>query len=326
MNAGDGATAPQPLTNDALDLTPQTDFAGPALAFDFPALLVGVAEHVEGPTGCTVFLFPAGARVAMDVQGGSPGYIGDYGFLHAICLAGGSLLGLEAATGVQAELFAQNGYATAWGSWALVSGAIVFDWGGRGNAIYPDKLLGRAAVRAARPGWFSLGRRGAGAHVTVGNGPRFDQGERSGQGGAFHQYGPTKIAAFTVVNAIGAVMDRDGRVVRGHRDRVSGERYTAAVNVQRLLSSGEGPAPSGGNTTLTVVVTNQAFERDALQQIGRQVHSAMARAIRPFYTTLDGDILYMVTTGEIENPLLDGASFGTLASELVRDAVLAAVS
>ena len=31
-------------------LTPVTRFKGPALAFDFPALHVGVAEYAEGPT------------------------------------------------------------------------------------------------------------------------------------------------------------------------------------------------------------------------------------------------------------------------------------
>ena len=35
----------------------------------------------------------------------------------------------------------------------------------------------------------------------------------SGQGGAFRQIGSVKIAAFVVVNASGAVTDRDGRVV-----------------------------------------------------------------------------------------------------------------
>ena len=46
-------------------LAPVTVFEGPQLAFGFPALRVGVAEYEEGPTGCTVFWFPA-SEVAWD--------------------------------------------------------------------------------------------------------------------------------------------------------------------------------------------------------------------------------------------------------------------
>src|SRR5204863_5448168 len=133
------------------------------LELDFPGLEIGVAEYDEGPTGCTVFHFPAGAAVATDVRGGSTGTIGGTGeWLHAVCFAGGSAYGLEAATGAAAELFARRGYSTAWTDIAVVFGAIIFDFGRRDNAVYPDKELGRAAVRAARPGRFPLGARGAG--------------------------------------------------------------------------------------------------------------------------------------------------------------------
>ncbi|MBD0331003.1 MAG: P1 family peptidase, partial [Thermoleophilia bacterium] len=194
------------------------------LEFAFPGLRIGVAEYEEGPTGCTVFHFPAGAACAVDVRGGSPGMLGPYDFVHAICLAGGSLYGLEAAAGVSAELFAQRGYATGWTDIPVVAGAIIFDWGPRQNAIYPDKELGRSALRVAREGCFPLGRRGAGRSATVGKGISYDQFEYAGQGGAFRQLGPTKVAVFSVVNAVGAIVDRSGRVVRGNLDRETGER------------------------------------------------------------------------------------------------------
>ena len=47
------------ISNDHLDLTPQPPPPGPVLEFDFPGLAIGVAEYPEGPTGCTVFHFPA---------------------------------------------------------------------------------------------------------------------------------------------------------------------------------------------------------------------------------------------------------------------------
>jgi L-aminopeptidase/D-esterase-like protein len=71
-----------------------------------------------------------------------------------------------------------------------------------------------------------------------------------------------------------------------------------------------------------VLVTNQKLDRRELTQLGRQVHSSMARAIYPFHTLMDGDVLYTVTTAEIENRDLSVATLGMLASELMWDAIL----
>jgi hypothetical protein len=51
----------------------------------------------------------------------------------------------------------------------------------------------------------------------------------------------------------------------------------------------------------------------------------MARAIQPFATEEDGDVLYAVTTGEVENPGLSAVDLSVLASELAWDAVLSSV-
>jgi 6-aminohexanoate-oligomer endohydrolase len=317
-------------TNDNTSLTPTTTFEGRALHFDFPSLKVGAAEYVEGPTGCTVLLFPTLAQVAVDIRGGSHGTLltDERDRVSAICLAGGSLLGIEAATGVTAELFAQSGYGARWNSIPLVSAGIIFDYGLRQNSIYPDKELGRAAVRAAREGVFPLGAHGAGASATVGKGLGFELRETAGQGGAFRQVGPSKVAVFTVVNAVGAIVDRDGRVVRGHFDAETGQRYTFMEGLQRKLARNEPvEPPKEDNTTLTVVVTNQRLTAErgptwSLRQFARTVHTSMSRAIQPFHTLRDGDVLWAVTTNEVDNPALDDVALGVLASECAWDAVL----
>ncbi len=298
-----------------------TQFDGPALEFDFPGLRIGVAEYEEGPTGCTVFHFVEGATMERDVRGGSPGTFGEFEWVDAICLAGGSLYGLEACTGVAAEPFAQRGYDTGWMSIAAVAGAIIFDWGPRDNAVYPDKDLGRAALRASREGRFPLGRRGAGRSATVGKTFGFEYAEPGGQGASFRRLGPTSLAVFTIVNAVGAVVDRDGRVVRGHFDPPTGERRALVEGIEARVT-GE---PPPGNTTLTVLATNQKLDRELLRQLGRQTHASMARAIHPFHALTDGDVLFAATTNEIENEALDSVTLGVLASELAWDAVLSAV-
>ena len=134
---------------------PHVPTVGRVLEFDFPGLSIGVAEYEEGPTGCTVFVFDgAGLTFTADVRGGSTGNIGlQYGFAKAICFAGGSLMGLETASGVAAAVFAERGHEHVdWNDVPAVAGAIVFDYGRRRTGIYPDHELGAAAYRAAAPG------------------------------------------------------------------------------------------------------------------------------------------------------------------------------
>jgi L-aminopeptidase/D-esterase-like protein len=133
--------------------------------------------------------------------------------------------------------------------------------------------------------------------------------------------GEVKIAVFTVVNASGAVHDRQGMVISGNRDPETGERLaTLTILEHSLLEKGQ-ETRRQGNTTLTLVATNLKMTPQELQQLARQVHHAMGRAIQPFATLDDGDILYAVTTDEVEGSI-SPVSVGVLASELAWDAVL----
>lgn len=304
-----------------------TTFDGQTLEFDLPDMKVGIAEYEEGPTGCTVFHFPKGVSTAVDIRGGSVGASETgYGWYHALCFAGGSLYGLEAALGVRAELLALQDYSINWENIPLVSGAIIWDWRGRKNAIYPDMQLGRAALRAARAGVFPLGARGAGRSAHVGGGSGLGVRESSGQGAAFRQIGRTRIGVFTVVNALGAIVDREGQVVRGNLDPTTGNRLHIRDRVQRRSGKSTRRIPSRENTTLTLVVTNHQLDAGPLHQLAKQVHSSMAQAIQPFHTQYDGDILYAVTTNEVTTRTLDEFDLGFIASELAWDAVLTSFS
>lgn len=311
------------LSNDtAGELRPVTDWTGATLEYDFPEVRVGIGEYLQGPTGCTVFAFPNRSAVSIDVRGGSPGYLGSLPIVDAVCLTGGSIYGLEAAAGVQAELLAMREYRAEWQRIAIVDAAVIFDYGPRGNSIYPDKALGRAAMRSARSGRFPLGARGAGMSATVGKGIAGLDREAAGQGAAFRQVGDINIAVFTVVNAVGNIVDRDGSVVRGCLDPESGLRIPYAEAVERQLEQGEPAVASPGNTTLTVVVTNQILTEPELRQVGRQVHSSMARAIQPFHAFSDGDVLFALSTNQVTGSNLTATTLATLASELAWDAVL----
>jgi L-aminopeptidase/D-esterase-like protein len=128
------------------------------------------------------------------------------------------------------------------------------------------------------------------------------------------------------VNAIGAIVDREGNVVRGHYDRDSGLRRALVPTVEERLAAGRPVRPPPGNTTLTVVVTDLALDLRQLRTLGRQVHASMARAIQPFHALEDGDVLFAISTGAVESdPLLDTTALGVVASELAWDAALSVV-
>ena len=336
---GIGATRPaaQDPERSQGDLVPDTTVRGPVLPLEFPEIHVGIAEYREGPTGTTVFFFPEPVMAAIDVRGGAPGVVNsgalripyEAAYTNAICFSGGSSYGLSAATGVADALKERSDRPGSWEEIAFVPGAIIFDLGGRRlNAVTPDAELGKAALRAARPGAFPLGAQGAGRFAM--QGWHFGAGSHSGQGGAFRQRGETKVAVFTVVNALGTIVDREGRIVRCGRTATD-DCGTIWERIEASLAEPEPepePDADGGptkNTTLTLVVTNEKLSVASLQRLAIHVHGSMSRAIQPFSTSDDGDTLIAVTTGQVATQGLSETDLGVLASEVAWDAVLASV-
>lgn len=320
----------------------RTQFDSRTLAIDFPSLHIGIAEYEEGPTGTTVFYFPDRIMTAVDVRGGATGTINtDFmkmGYetkdMDAIVLSGGSWYGLSAGTGVANAIKDNLSDPGNWERIAGIGAAIIFDLGGRRfSTITPDDALGRAALNAAKPGQFPLGARGAGRFAMQGayfaEDNNYADWPLSGQGGAFRQVGLTKIAVFTVVNSMGSIVDRDGNKVgcgQGGKDlncdAISDYFDRKAA---RTEAANQGSSNKTTNTTISIVVTNQNMPWWALNRLAVQVHTSMGRAIQPFSTQYDGDVLFAVTTAEIENPDLSPLELGVIASDLAWDAVLTSV-
>jgi len=324
-------------------LVPDTSINGPAVTFDWPAIEVGVGSYEKGPTGLTVIRFPKRASLVVDSRGGAPGTVNTdalrLGYsrpsIDAVVFSGGSAYGEEAITAIATGLKdagIRSGY---WGNIAFVAGAIIYDFGGRRlNEVYPDKRLAQAALQATRPGVFPLGAQGAGRMAMQGG--FFGCGAHSGQGGAFRQVGPVKIAAFAVVNASGAVTDRDGRLVSCNKLASWGGLTRTSELLQHIPASLRGdwvaPAaqaeqdtPSTKNTTVSLIVTNQKLDYAGLQRLAIQVHTSMARAIQPFSTAADGDTLYAASTQEVDSRDISPEVLATLGGEVMWDAVLASV-
>jgi L-aminopeptidase/D-esterase-like protein len=311
-------------SNDQMKLEPVTNHREPTLEFDFPELRIGIGEYKEGPTGCTVFRFEKKIKMITDVRGGAPGVVGaNLGEIDAITFAGGSLFGFESFSGVRAELLKEQNFSFDWGSIPLDAGAVIWDFVDRpDNVIYPDKALGRAAFCAAKRNIFPLGNQGAGVSATVGKFLGSSYREKGGQGGGYHQFGEVKILVFSVVNSLGAIQDRGGEIVRGHFDQEKSTHFDVSERIKDYTPSID--QTYQGNTTLTLVITNQRFEsRYIMGQVARQIHVSMARVIHPFHHLMDGDVLFLTTTEAVHDEQLTPGAFGVLAGELVWDAVLA---
>jgi L-aminopeptidase/D-esterase-like protein len=136
------------------------------------------------------------------------------------------------------------------------------------------------------------------------------------------------IAALAVVNAAGDVLDwRSGRIIAGAR-RPDGS-FADSVEVMRsMVAARRGGGLQDGalrSTTLAVVATNVAFPKTALTKIAMMANCGAARAIRPYHTTGDGDQLFAVSTAAIERPDLPLTAIGSIAADLMSEAIVRAV-
>jgi len=269
------------------------------LTYDFDDLLTASVSDETQSTGVTLIYFPKGAQAAIDIRGGSVGTFftsqkmaqGD-AYIDGIALCGGGILGLQAVSGVTEAIF-QSQDQTKFEKMPLISGAVIFDYTARQNKIYPTVQLGKEAFSQLRSSQFCLGSCGVGTSATVGK-LLANQYTRSGQGAAFEQIGKTKIAVFTVVNSVGVVVDGE-KIVHPFQFNHTSHLDDSIANL--LQSPQSIPFFKQHNTTLTVVVTNEKLSSRHLQQLAKQVHHGLSEVIYPYATILDGDLLYMVSTG-----------------------------
>ena len=301
---------------------------------DVSGIKVGQVTRTERLTGCTVILAEAGAVAGVDVRGSAPGTIETdllnplnlVQQVHAVFLSGGSAFGLDVATGVRQYLYERKiGFETRAAKVPIVPGAILYDLGvGSRPDIWPTADCGYRAALSAATGTVEEGNVGAGAGATIG---------KSGGGGAMKGgLGTASIAvasgsdtlvvgAIVAVNAVGDVIDpRTGSVIAGVRTPDG----KGLADARRMLRSGA-PAPikAGQNTTIGVVATNARLTKVQATKVAQMAHDGLARAIYPAHTMGDGDAIFALATGRIDNS--DVSRIGALAAEAMADAIVRAV-
>lgn len=297
---------------------------------DVPGIRVGHAQDDAARTGCTVVLGPF--RAAAEARGSatgtreldatSPRHL--VGRVDAILLTGGSAFGLAAADGVMAWLEEQAGYGfdTGVARVPIVPTAVIFDLAVGDPGRRPDPAMGRAACEAAGT-TVTEGRVGAGTGATVGIGRGPARTAPGGVGTAAATGATYTVGALAVVNALGDVLDRHGRIIAGARGP-DGEFLDSA----RLAREGAARPPvPGTNTTLCVVATDAPLDRNALEALARAGSTGQARRLSPAHTPFDGDVTFAVSTAERVAPAPPELilALGTLAADTVGEAIERAV-
>jgi L-aminopeptidase/D-esterase-like protein len=298
---------------------------------EISGIRVGHSTNLDALTGCTVVLCEAGAVPGVSIPGSAtgteeidllkPGSITNQ--IHAVCLAGGSAFGLEAASGVRRYLAQKGiGFPTPAGPVPLVTAAILYDLGVAKRGIHPNREMGEVAAAAANDGPVQEGAVGAGTGATVGKWFGPSRMMKSGAGSySLEIGGGVRVAALAVVNALGDIVDpKNGRIIAGARKSPGSREF---ANTAEAIKDGAPPAGfTHGNTTLVVVATDARLNRVEAGKVAQLATIGMARTISPVFTMSDGDICFALSAGDKRAPM---DALGVAASEAVSEAILRAV-
>ncbi|HYA56876.1 MAG TPA: P1 family peptidase [Thermoplasmata archaeon] len=297
-------------------------------------LALGHAEEVGLSSGVTVVRFDTATPTVAEVRGGASATYdtaslaldSTFGRRWAIFLSGGSLYGLDAARGVRARILETGGGHRLFGNPTPiipVSGAALFDLPRTPGPIPEYLALGYEATRRAGRGPAAAGRVGAGAGATVGKYRGRARCMLGGVGEAVRRWGRGSVGVLAVVNAYGGIRDPATGAW------VAGARSSRGAIVPPSPSSSR-PARSTG-TTLAVVATDLEVSRPVLARVASIVHAGLARAIIPYQSSTDGDVVFASSTGSAGPapaevyPGGTADAVGTIAADLAVSAVLSAV-
>lgn len=269
---------------------------------------IGHSSDLKNATGCTVILPPENNVTSAVARGASPGSR-EYALLSpkrkiscidALVLTGGSAFGLNCAHAVMEALAEQgSGYQTNFGPVPIVPAAVIFDKNIGNSKAYPKTEQARQALEAASYENFQMGNVGAGSGATVGKWRGMDFALKGGIGIAEKSSNGVKALALTVVNAVGDVLDWNGKILAG----ALAEDGTFMAEGNPFIRWEEPKVGLAENTVLTAVLTNAVLSKQQARFIADRAHHGIARRIEPSHTSYDGDISFVISTPEIESDL-----------------------
>jgi len=298
---------------------------------------VGHVTDNEGGTGCTVIICPPHTVGAVDVRGGAPGtretdllqpqnHVEE---VTAVVLSGGSAFGLGTADGVMRWLDErQIGYKSGSGYIVpIVPAAILFDLAVGKQGVRPTADMGYQACENASSDPVEQGSVGAGTGARIGAMFGNERASKGGIGSASIELdNGLIISALMAVNAVGDVIDEDGRILAGLRAE-DGDSFMGMLNAMTAMLQAESNSDTRENTVIGVVATNAKLSKSHTHKVAQMAHDGIARAVNPSHTMFDGDTIFALSTGEIpSHPTLIGAYAAEVVAKAIRNAVIHATS
>jgi D-aminopeptidase len=300
------------------------------LITDVPGVAVGHADDAALASGATVVLFDRPAAAGLATPGGAPA-VRDGLLLKpemtveavdGFALSGGSVYGLDAASGAMAFLTEQGrGFDFGQTRVPICPAAALFDLTHGGEKAWgrhpPYAELGYAAAAAAGAE-FALGTAGAGYGAWT-----YDLKGGLGSASAVTSRG-------FVVGALAAV-NCAGRVTRGTSPHFWAAAYERGGEFGGL---GEGPSAAdkldlkltsdlAGATTLAVVATDARLDKAKMTRIAIMASAGLALGLRPAFAPGDGDLVFAASTARsaAAPDQRDLAEIGMLAAECLARAI-----
>lgn len=271
-------------------------------------LLVGHAQNTDAGTGCTVIIAKEGAIAGVDVRGGAPGTretdlldpVNTVEKVQAIYLSGGSAFGLDGAGGVMHFLEERGiGFDAGNIKVPIVTGAVIFDLNIGNPSVRPDYQMGYQACLNASNGPVVEGSVGAGTGATVGKYWGLTNCMKGGVGSACVRIDGLVVGALVVVNSFGDVFSSEtGQIIAG----MLNDQKNAFVDTNKQLGKNTllQNNPFIQNTTLGVIATNAFLSKAEAKRLSMSAHDGFARSISPSHTIYDGDIIFSLSTGQVE--------------------------
>lgn len=294
---------------------------------DVPGITVGHDSDLEGFTGCTVILCESGAVGGVDVRGTASGTrqvdslhpLHLVPQVHAICLAGGSAYGLDAAGGVM-QFLEEKGVGLDFlvGKVPVVPTAILFDLFFGSAQARPRREMGYAACQKASGGRVEEGSVGAATGATVGKVFTVRQAMKGGIGTASARL-PSGgvVGALAAVNAYGDVRDpRTGLILAGAR--TSPDSRELADTCAIFLQGREIDINPWQSTTLGVIATDVSLTKAEASKVAQMAQDGISRVIAPAHTPYDGDVVFALSVGSMSANV---TTVGLLAAELLAEAI-----
>lgn len=285
-----------------------------------------IGHYSDDYTGTTVIL-SKGAVAGCDCRGGGPGTRETdllrpekaMQKINAVVLTGGSAYGLASTVGVM-DWCRQHGIGFKVGSKIvpIVTGAVIYDLNQKEYHTPTAEFGFNACENAGKT--LEFGNIGVGKGATVGKIRGIKYADKSGVGAATVKVAGITVTAVVAVNAMGDVVDENGKIIAGAHTKdgkfLDTEKCLADGEFLRLLL--------GTNTTIGCILTDAAIDKVGANKLASISHNGLARTIRPVHTDYDGDTMFCMSSDK--KPVVNFAVLESAVVKATMQAIINAVT